>query len=105
MLHLLINKEFHSAIITLFLTAIFAWITPSVFAADKATEKPDTIQTIKKTGSVTERGKLIMGGQEHDFTDIVITEGSKLWQVIVMARANNAEMKTLMQKVVDSITF
>ncbi len=55
--------------------------------------------------SMQQRGKLIMGGQEHDFTDIVITEGSKLWQVIVMARANNAEMKTLMQKVVDSITF
>jgi hypothetical protein len=55
--------------------------------------------------SMQQRGKLIMGGQEHDYTDIVITEGSKLWQVIVMVRANDTSLKTVMQKVVDSIDF
>jgi hypothetical protein len=64
-----------------------------------------TNNKISGKNAMQQRGKLIMGGQEHDYTDIVITEGSKLWQVIVMVRANDAALKTVMQKVVDSISF
>ncbi len=60
---------------------------------------------ISGKSAVKQRGKLIIGGQEHEFMDIVIVEGSMLWQIIVMVRANDTSLKTVMQKITDSITF
>ena len=55
--------------------------------------------------AVTQRGKLIIGGQESDYMDVVIVDGARLWQVIVMTRANDASLKSVMQKITDSIAF
>ena len=55
--------------------------------------------------SIQERGKLINGGEENDYMDIVIGDGPKLWQVIVMVPSKDAERLKTLQKIVDSITF
>lgn len=55
--------------------------------------------------AVAQRGKLIIGGQESDYMDVVIVNGARLWQVIVMTKANDASLKSVMQKITDSITF
>ncbi|HSF89915.1 MAG TPA: hypothetical protein VLA46_10890 [Saprospiraceae bacterium] len=55
--------------------------------------------------AIAQRGKLIIGGQEHDYMDVVIVNGARLWQVIVMTRASDASLKAVMQKITDSITF
>jgi hypothetical protein len=55
--------------------------------------------------SLQQRGKLIMGGQEHDYMDVVVVDGSRLWQVVVMTKTGDASLKTVMQKITDSISF
>jgi hypothetical protein len=55
--------------------------------------------------AIQQRGKLIQGGQENEYMDVVIVEGSKLWQVVVMVKANDASLKTIMQKITDSLSF
>jgi hypothetical protein len=64
-------------------------------------------ENVKISGksAVKQMGKLIIGGQEHDYMDIVVVEGSMLWQIIVMVRANDTSLKAVMQKITDSITF
>ena len=37
--------------------------------------------------------------------DGVIVDGARLWQVIVMTKANDASLKSVMQKITDSISF
>jgi hypothetical protein len=46
-----------------------------------------------------------MQGQEHDFIDIIVVEGSKLWQVIIMVPAKNATLKSTLEKIAGSVTF
>jgi hypothetical protein len=55
--------------------------------------------------ALQERGKLVMQGQEHDFMDIIVVEGSKLWQIIIMVPAKNATLKSTMEKIASSVTF
>jgi hypothetical protein len=55
--------------------------------------------------SLQQRGKLIMGGQEHDYMDVVVVDGSRLWQVVVMVKTGDASLKSVMQKITDSISF
>lgn len=55
--------------------------------------------------AIKQRGKLIIGGQEHDYMDTVVIEGSMLWQVIVMVKANDPDLKQVLQKITDSLTF
>lgn len=55
--------------------------------------------------AVSQRGKLIIGGQEHDYMDVVVVNGAKLWQVIVMTNAKDTSLKAVMQKITDSMTF
>ncbi len=55
--------------------------------------------------ALQERGKLLMQGQEHDFMDIIVVEGSKLWQVIIMVPSKNATLKSTMEKIASSVTF
>lgn len=55
--------------------------------------------------AIMQRGKLIIGGQEHDYMDVVVVNGARLWQVIVMTKANDALLKSVTQKITDSITF
>ncbi len=55
--------------------------------------------------AVAQRGKLIIGGQEHDYMDVVVVNGARLWQIIIMTKANDASLKSVMQRITDSITF
>lgn len=55
--------------------------------------------------AILQRGKLIKGGEEHEYVDVVVLEHNKLWQVIVMVKAGNASLKTMMQKITDSMAF
>lgn len=64
-----------------------------------------THNRISGKSSIQQRGKLINGGDENDYMDIVIGEGPKLWQVIVMVPSKDTERLTTLQKIVDSITF
>ncbi len=55
--------------------------------------------------AIMQRGKLIIGGQEHDYMDVVVVNGARLWQVIIMTKANDASLKSVIQKLTDSIAF
>lgn len=61
----------------------------------------------KVTGkkAVYQRGTLIHGEKEHEFMDIVITEGNKLWQVIIMADKAKPALKDYLQRITDSVKF
>jgi len=64
-------------------------------------------QDIKVSGrsAIKQHGKLINGGEEHDFTDIVIVQANKLWQVIIMTKSNDASLQAINQKIAKSLTF
>jgi hypothetical protein len=64
-------------------------------------------QDIKVSGrsAIKQQGKLVIGSEEHNFTDIVIVQGNRLWQVIIMAKANNASLQSMSQKIAGSLTF
>jgi hypothetical protein len=55
--------------------------------------------------ALKQKGKLIMGNETHDFSDIVIVHGDKLWQVIIMVKSNDDDLKAMSQKIVSSLTF
>ena len=64
-------------------------------------------QDIKVSGrsAVKQHGKLIIGNEEHDFTDIVIVQANKLWQVIIMTKANDSSLQGINQKIAKSLSF
>ena len=64
-------------------------------------------QDIKVSGrsAMKQHGKLIIGSEEHDFTDIVIVQANKLWQVIIMTKANDASLQAMNQKIATSLSF
>ncbi len=64
-----------------------------------------TNNKINGKNAIQQRGKLINGGQENDYMDIVIGEGAKLWQVIVMVPSKDTVLQTTMQKIIDSISI
>lgn len=55
--------------------------------------------------AVYQRGSLIQGEKEHEFMDIVITEGSKMWQIIIMADKAKPDLRDYLQRITDSVTF
>jgi hypothetical protein len=64
-------------------------------------------QDIKVSGrnAVKQHGKLIMGSEDHDFTDIVIVQANKLWQVIIMTKANDSSLQAMNRKIATSLSF
>lgn len=61
----------------------------------------------KVTGkkAVYQRGTLIHGEKEHEFMDIVITEGNRMWQIIIMADKAKPALKDYLQRITDSVKF
>lgn len=64
-----------------------------------------TENKISNKSSVQQRGKLVQGGKEYDYMDIVVVEGSKLWQVIVMVESKQESLQQTLRKIIDSISF
>jgi hypothetical protein len=64
-------------------------------------------QDIKVSGraAIKQQGKLINGNEEHDFTDIVVVQGNKLWQVIIMTKASDPALQAISQKIASSLAF
>lgn len=52
---------------------------------------------------VQQRGVLLQNGDETEFIDLVITEGNRMWQVIVMADATQPALRPYLQQIVDSV--
>lgn len=50
-------------------------------------------------------GLYFVDGQENEFTNIVIGEDEKLWQVIVIIRAGDKYLQQAVEKLINSITF
>jgi hypothetical protein len=55
--------------------------------------------------AVYQRGNLIQGEKQHEFMDIVITEGNKMWQIIIMADKKKPELRDDLQQIAESLTF
>ena len=63
----------------------------------------DKVITGKK--AVQQRAQLIQGGLTYEIIDVVITEGNKLWQVIIMADSTKPDLRDDIQRVADSLRF
>jgi len=55
--------------------------------------------------AIKQQGKLVIGNEEHDFTDIIIVQANKLWQVIIMTKSNDASLQAINQKIATSLSF
>lgn len=64
-----------------------------------------TENKISSKSAVQQRGMLMNGGREYDFMDVVIAEGAKIWQVIVMIPSDDKSLQPVLRKIIDSIKF
>jgi hypothetical protein len=55
--------------------------------------------------SLVHAGFFQSGGQYNEFNSIVIGDGSKLWQVVVIIRAKDDDLKRTMKTIMDSMKF
>ncbi len=60
---------------------------------------------ISSKSAVQQRGLLLNSGREYDYMDVVIVEGSKIWQLIVMIPSDDQSLQPVMRKIIDSINF
>lgn len=64
-----------------------------------------TENKISSKSAVQQRGMLMNGGREYDYMDVVMVDGARIWQVIVMIPSDDKSLQPVLQKIVDSIKF
>ena len=64
-----------------------------------------TENKIASKSSVQQRGLLMNGGREYDYMDVVIVDGARIWQVIVMIPSDDKSQQSVLRKIIDSIKF
>jgi hypothetical protein len=64
-----------------------------------------TENKMSSKSAVQQMGVLMNAGREYDFMDVVIVEGAKIWQVIVMIPSDDKSLQPVLRKIVDSISL
>ncbi len=64
-----------------------------------------TENTISSRSAVQQSGILFSAGREYDFMDVVIVEGARIWQIIVMVASDDESLQPVLRKVINSVEF
>ncbi len=55
--------------------------------------------------AIRQIGTFVQNGQENQFANVVVGEGSKLWQVIIIAKVGDADLRSVMDTMLSSLAF
>jgi hypothetical protein len=51
------------------------------------------------------RGKYVLDGKQNEFANILISEGSMLWQIIVIYKSDDVALQAMLERIVDTVTY